>query len=136
LLYIPQVENPELQEKAILVINMLRNKMPDFTDPSQVPIITSSKKVCIYIYINKDGNPSTKSTKHVDANVDTLKENQNNQNSSNDLENLMLKSFPKNLPMSAYKAFDFTNTKLVFPSLGYLPGDRLCPIKKPNPRFP
>jgi hypothetical protein len=25
----------------------------------------------IYIYINKDGNPSTKSTRHVEANVNT-----------------------------------------------------------------
>jgi hypothetical protein len=100
-------------------------------------LIISSKKVFIYIYTNKDENPSTKSTKHVEANVDTLRENQNNQKSSNDLENLMLKSFPKNLPISEYKAFDFTNTKLVFPSLGYLPGDALCPmLKKPNPRFP
>jgi hypothetical protein len=25
----------------------------------------------LYIYINKDGNPSTKSTRHLDANVNT-----------------------------------------------------------------
>jgi hypothetical protein len=25
----------------------------------------------LYIYINKDGNPSTKSTRHVDTNVNT-----------------------------------------------------------------
>jgi hypothetical protein len=91
----------------------------------------------VYIYINKNGNPSTKSKKHVEANVDTLKENQNNQNSSNDLENLILKSFPKNLPMSENKAFDFTDTQLVFPSLGYLPGDPLCPMLKSQiPDFP
>jgi hypothetical protein len=30
----------------------------------------------MYIYINKDGNPSTKSTRHVEANVNTRKENQ------------------------------------------------------------
>jgi hypothetical protein len=30
----------------------------------------------IYIYTNKDGNPSTESTRHVDANVNTGKENQ------------------------------------------------------------
>jgi hypothetical protein len=34
------------------------------------------KKTCvyIYIYINKDGKPSTKCTQHVDANVNTWKE--------------------------------------------------------------
>jgi hypothetical protein len=31
----------------------------------------------MYIYINKDGNPSTKSTRHVEANVNTSKENSN-----------------------------------------------------------
>jgi hypothetical protein len=29
----------------------------------------------LYIYINKDGNSSTKNTRHVDANVNTRKEN-------------------------------------------------------------
>jgi hypothetical protein len=29
----------------------------------------------IYIYINKNGNPFTKSTRHVEANVNTRKEN-------------------------------------------------------------
>ncbi len=48
----------------------------------------------VYIYINKDGNPSTKSTRHVKANVNTQKENQNNQNSSNEVEDLMLKGHP------------------------------------------
>ncbi len=36
----------------------------------------------IYIYINKDGNPSTKSMRHVNANVNTRNENQNHQNSN------------------------------------------------------
>jgi hypothetical protein len=36
--------------------------------------------------INKDGNPSTKGTRHVEANVNTQRENQNNQNSSNEVE--------------------------------------------------
>jgi hypothetical protein len=40
-----------------------------------------------------DGNPSTKSTRHVEANVNTQKENQNNQN-SNEVEDLMLKGHP------------------------------------------
>jgi hypothetical protein len=34
----------------------------------------------MYIYINKDGNPSTKSTRHVEANVNTRKGNQDHQN--------------------------------------------------------
>jgi hypothetical protein len=32
----------------------------------------------MYIYTNKDGNPSTKNTRHVKANVNIGKENQNN----------------------------------------------------------
>ncbi len=51
------------------------------------------KTLYIYIYTNMDGNPSTKSTRHVEANVNTQKENQNNQN-SNEVEDLMLKGHP------------------------------------------
>jgi hypothetical protein len=51
---------------------------------------TLPKEDPIYIYINKDGNPSTIRTRHVKANVNTLKENQNDQNSSNEGEDLML----------------------------------------------
>jgi hypothetical protein len=47
-----------------------------------------------YIYIKKDGNRSTKSTRHVEANVNTHKENQDHQNSSNELEDVMLKGHP------------------------------------------
>jgi hypothetical protein len=36
-----------------------------------------------YIYLNKDENPSTKSTRHVKANVNTQKENENHDNSNN-----------------------------------------------------
>jgi hypothetical protein len=50
--------------------------------------------IYIYIYINKDGNPSTKSTRHVEANVNTRKENQDHQNSSNEMEDVMLKGYP------------------------------------------
>jgi hypothetical protein len=46
------------------------------------------------IYINEDGNPSTKSTRHVNANVNTRKENQDHQNSSNEVEDIMLKGHP------------------------------------------
>jgi hypothetical protein len=46
------------------------------------------------IYINKDGNASTKRTRHVKANVNTLEKNQNNQNNSNEVEDLMLKRHP------------------------------------------
>ncbi len=48
----------------------------------------------LHIYINKDGNPSTKSTKHVDANVNKQKENQDHQNSNNEMEHAMLKGHP------------------------------------------
>ncbi len=48
----------------------------------------------MYIYINKDGNPSTKNTRHVEANVNTQKKNQNNQNNCNEVENPMLKRHP------------------------------------------
>jgi hypothetical protein len=41
--------------------------------------------------INKDGIPSTKSTKHIDANVNTWKENQDHQNNSDEVEDVMLK---------------------------------------------
>jgi hypothetical protein len=38
-----------------------------------------------------DENPSIKSTKHVKINVNTRKENQGHQNSSNEMEDEMLK---------------------------------------------
>jgi hypothetical protein len=40
----------------------------------KIPTCSYIRKRPIYIYINKDGNPSTKSTRHVDANVNTRKE--------------------------------------------------------------
>jgi hypothetical protein len=43
------------------------------------------------IYINKDANPFTISPRHGEVNVNTQKENQNDQNSSNEVEDLMLK---------------------------------------------
>ncbi len=43
------------------------------------------------MYINKDENASTKSIRHVGANVNTLKENQDHQNSNNEVEEVMLK---------------------------------------------
>jgi hypothetical protein len=46
------------------------------------------------MYINKDGNPSTQSTRHVDANVNTPKENQDHQNSSNEVADAMLERHP------------------------------------------
>jgi hypothetical protein len=45
------------------------------------------------ININKDGNPFT-STRHVEANVNTQKENQDHQNNSNEVEDVMLKGHP------------------------------------------
>jgi hypothetical protein len=41
------------------------------------------KTLYTHIYINKDENPFTISARHVEANVNTGEENQNNQNSSN-----------------------------------------------------
>jgi hypothetical protein len=52
------------------------------------------RKNYVYIYINKDRNPSTKGTKHVEANVNTRKDNQENQNISNEMEDKMLKGHP------------------------------------------
>jgi hypothetical protein len=40
----------------------------------------------VYIYINKDGNPFTKSTRHDEANVNTRKENQDHQNNNNEVK--------------------------------------------------
>ncbi len=46
------------------------------------------------VCVNKDGNPSTKSTRHVNANVNTQKENQDHQNNRNEMEDIMLKGHP------------------------------------------
>jgi hypothetical protein len=46
-----------------------------------LPRIQNKQEEKIKPYINKDGNPSTKSTRHVEANVNTRKENQDHQNS-------------------------------------------------------
>jgi thymidylate synthase len=50
--------------------------------------------VTLHIYYKHDENPSLKNTRHVEANVNTLKENQNNQNNSNEMEDVMLKGYP------------------------------------------
>ncbi len=47
----------------------------------------------VYIYINKDGNPSTKSTRHVEANLNTQGKLKH-ENNSNEVEDLMLKMHP------------------------------------------
>jgi hypothetical protein len=44
--------------------------------------------------INNYGNPSTKSTRHAKANVNTRKENQDHQNNNNEMEDVMLKGHP------------------------------------------
>jgi hypothetical protein len=59
--------------------------------PFEKPIYLPFRKA-MCIYINKDGSPSTKNTRHVEANVNTRKKNQNNQNSSNEVEDLVLKN--------------------------------------------
>jgi hypothetical protein len=53
-----------------------------FLLPHDLHMFRADDKEKTYIYINKDGNPSTKSTRHVDTNVNTPKENQDHQNSS------------------------------------------------------
>jgi hypothetical protein len=55
---------------------------------------TNIKWKTLYMYIDKDGNPSTKSTRHVKANVNTCKENKDHQNNSNEVEDIMLKGDP------------------------------------------
>jgi len=40
----------------------------------------------IYIYINKDENPFTKSTRHVEANANTRKQNQEHRKSNNEVK--------------------------------------------------
>jgi hypothetical protein len=44
--------------------------------------------------LNKDENPSTKSTRHVKANVNTQKENENRDNNNNIGKGIMLKGHP------------------------------------------
>jgi len=62
--------------------------------PQLLGSIKKLKPMYIYIYINKDGNPSTKNTRHVEANVNTRKENQDNQNNGNEVEDVMLEGYP------------------------------------------
>ncbi len=45
-------------------------------------------------FINKERNSSTKSTRDVEANVNTRKENQDFQNSSNEVKDVLLKGHP------------------------------------------
>jgi hypothetical protein len=56
------------------------------------------RKYIYPVYMTEDGNPSTKSitksTRHVEANANTQKENQNNQNNSIEVEDLMFKEHP------------------------------------------
>jgi hypothetical protein len=47
-----------------------------------IPHKENKREKTLYIYINKDRNSSTKSSKHVEANVNTRKESQNNQTST------------------------------------------------------
>jgi hypothetical protein len=51
----------------------------------------SIRRKTLYINIIEDENPFTKSTRHVKANVNAQKENQNNQINNNEVEDLMLK---------------------------------------------
>ncbi len=71
--------------------SIILQRMPNFYNYFKFPIMSLRNHVYIYIYIYKDGNPSTKNTRHVETSVNTQKENQNN---SNEIENLMLKGHP------------------------------------------
>jgi hypothetical protein len=55
------------------------------------------------IYIKKDGNPFTISTRHVKANINTRDENQTKQNSRNEVEDLMVTG--NALPQMSYWSF-------------------------------
>jgi len=74
------------------------------------------------MYINKDGNPSTKTPRHVDANVDTQNENQDHQNSSNEVEDVSFFSgldyiWPKNSPQATFPLWQgvaLTTSKFAF----------------------
>ncbi len=48
------------------------------------------------MYMNKDENPSTISTRHVETNVNTQEENQNNQNSSNEVSKTWILEYTYN----------------------------------------
>ncbi len=66
----------------------------DFQNWLLVPFyyMYGNREKTLYTYINKDENPFTISTRHVEANVNTGEENQNDQNSSsNEVEDPMLK---------------------------------------------
>jgi len=46
------------------------------------------------MFMNKDGSPFTISTRYVEANVNMQDENQHYRNSTNEVEDLMLKEHP------------------------------------------
>jgi hypothetical protein len=87
--------NPTLFWKKRSTSFDVANPMAMFEAPYYTPKAfekTSLKwKPCIYIYINKDENSSTKNTRHVEANVNTWKKNQDHQNNNNEVKDLMLK---------------------------------------------
>jgi len=65
--------------------------------------IHSSIALCVFmcscigdtLYISTQGwDPSTKNTRHVETNVNTQKENQDHQNNSNEVEDIILKGYP------------------------------------------
>ncbi len=71
-----------------------KKKKKHFGMHPQVIKIHKKTKNPIYIYINKDGNPSTKSTRYVETNVNTRKENWDNKKNNNKVEDIMLKRYP------------------------------------------
>jgi hypothetical protein len=92
-LYVCVIDGIWLSEPSVIVYSLcVKTPLQLGNNESIHPIC--ERKPCIYKYINKDGNPSTTSTRHVKANVNTREENQSNQNSSNEVEDLMLKWHP------------------------------------------
>ncbi len=65
-----------------------------FNNPHSTLSCVMDWNLNMYIYINKDENPSSKTTRHVNAKVNPWKGNQNHQNSSNEVEDTMLRGHP------------------------------------------
>jgi hypothetical protein len=69
---VPQVVPQDIPNSTLILSYMV---CPKFNSHIY-KLKRQAKEKIMYIYKNKDGNPSTKSTRHVEANVNTRKENQ------------------------------------------------------------
>jgi hypothetical protein len=76
--------------------------------------VSKNEEPCINIYINMDGNPSIKCTRHVKANVNTWKENQDHQNNNNKFRHVSVNDLHLHMIYMWYIwLLTFTHTKLV-----------------------